>query len=163
MLRCPYCAYDNREGILICENCAHFLGSDMPTPLVVSKFLSESLRPPYRLHYSETEVALHLAPSRLYAMRAEFPDHRLTLGRGSPHTQAVLSTLAIQVHNTVELGVSRNHAALIPFPQWVAIEDIGSTNGTFLNGERLILGRSYRLAEGDAIHLGQLLLRVHLE
>jgi hypothetical protein len=163
MLQCPYCAYQNREGVLICENCSHFMGGDMPTPLVVAQLLSENLRPPYRIHYADHEVALHLSPARLYAMRKDFPNQRLTLGRASAHTQAVLSSLAINVHNATELGVSRTHAALIPAAEWVAIEDLGSTNGTFLNGERLILGRAYRLEPGDAIHLGQLLLRVYLE
>ena len=39
-----------------------------------------------------------------------------------------------------------------------ALEDLGSTNGTFLNGEQLSKGQLAHLRPGDFVRLGQLTL-----
>jgi ABC-2 type transport system ATP-binding protein len=54
--------------------------------------------------------------------------------------------------------VSGRHASLVPLASGFAIEDLGSTNGTFVNGERLAAQRE--LAPGDQIQLGATVLEV---
>jgi DNA-binding winged helix-turn-helix (wHTH) protein len=49
-------------------------------------------------------------------------------------------------------GVSRRHARIIVDGDHVALEDLGSQNGTYLRGER-ITGRA-TLADGDEVRLG---------
>jgi DNA-binding winged helix-turn-helix (wHTH) protein len=49
-------------------------------------------------------------------------------------------------------GVSRRHARIIVEGDRVALEDLGSQNGTYLRGER-ITGRA-ALADGDEVRLG---------
>jgi DNA-binding winged helix-turn-helix (wHTH) protein len=49
-------------------------------------------------------------------------------------------------------GVSRRHARIVVDGEHVALEDLGSQNGTFLRGER-ITGRA-TLADGDEVRLG---------
>ena len=49
-------------------------------------------------------------------------------------------------------GVSRRHARIVVDGGHVALEDLGSQNGTFLRGER-ITGRA-TLADGDEVRLG---------
>lgn len=49
-------------------------------------------------------------------------------------------------------GVSRRHARIIVEGERVALEDLGSQNGTYLRGER-ITGRA-ALADGDEVRLG---------
>lgn len=39
-----------------------------------------------------------------------------------------------------ESGISRMHARLLPSEEGVQVEDLGSTNGTFLNGKRVQVG-----------------------
>lgn len=39
-----------------------------------------------------------------------------------------------------ESGISRTHARLLPTEEGVQIEDLGSTNGTFVNGKRVLQG-----------------------
>lgn len=39
-----------------------------------------------------------------------------------------------------EAGISRTHARLLPSEEGVQFEDLGSTNGTFLNGKRVLHG-----------------------
>lgn len=50
-------------------------------------------------------------------------------------------------------GVSRRHARIYLEENLAYIEDLGSSNGTFLNGERLVQAKS--LHSGDLIGLGQ--------
>jgi DNA-binding winged helix-turn-helix (wHTH) protein len=49
-------------------------------------------------------------------------------------------------------GVSRRHARIVVDGEHVALEDLGSQNGTYLRGER-ITGRA-ALADGDEVRLG---------
>ncbi|MBM3150860.1 MAG: FHA domain-containing protein [Chloroflexi bacterium] len=49
--------------------------------------------------------------------------------------------------------VSRKHAKLTRLDQGYAIEDLGSTNGTFINGQRIVARHALR--PGDLISLGE--------
>jgi DNA-binding winged helix-turn-helix (wHTH) protein len=53
-------------------------------------------------------------------------------------------------------GVSRRHARIVVDGEHVALEDLGSQNGTYLRGER-ITGRA-TLADGDEVRLGPVLI-----
>src|SRR3954471_10065961 len=55
---------------------------------------------------------------------------------------------------------SRRHASLIPEGQSLNVEDLGSTNGTFVNGERLVGARV--LVPGDRLRVGPTVLEVAL-
>jgi Inner membrane component of T3SS, cytoplasmic domain/Domain of unknown function (DUF4389) len=55
---------------------------------------------------------------------------------------------------------SRRHASLIPEGQSLNVEDLGSTNGTFVNGERLVGARV--LVPGDRLRVGTTVLEVAL-
>ncbi len=59
------------------------------------------------------------------------------------------------------LGVSRRHARLKISPEGALIEDLGSTNGTWLNEKRLTPDASFVVTSGDQIRLGQLILFVY--
>ena len=54
--------------------------------------------------------------------------------------------------------LSRRHAAVRPVEGGVEIEDLGSLNGTFVNGKRI--DAPTRLAGGDSIKLGQSVLEL---
>ncbi|MFN3329258.1 MAG: FHA domain-containing protein, partial [Fervidobacterium pennivorans] len=49
--------------------------------------------------------------------------------------------------------VSRSHAMFTEQMHEWYIEDLGSTNGTYLNGEKLEPGRKYKIKNGDMIAL----------
>lgn len=57
-------------------------------------------------------------------------------------------------------GVSREHAVIVAGNNRVAVQDLGSANGTFLNNGRLEPGAQYRLHHGDRLALGELELQV---
>lgn len=65
-------------------------------------------------------------------------------------------TIGREIHseiNIVDQHISRSHAALHRNAGGYSIEDLRSTNGTFLNGEKLDAPR--QLKDGDTISLGQ--------
>ena len=57
----------------------------------------------------------------------------------------------------VEDMVSRKHAKIIVQGSEIYIQDLGSTNGTFVNGERI---KKVKLKEGDRILIGTSILRL---
>jgi pSer/pThr/pTyr-binding forkhead associated (FHA) protein len=54
---------------------------------------------------------------------------------------------------------SSQHARIEPRQDGVWVEDLGSTNGTFLNGERIT---AERLQPGDVVRVGQTELRLEV-
>jgi pSer/pThr/pTyr-binding forkhead associated (FHA) protein len=56
--------------------------------------------------------------------------------------------------------VSRRHCAVTVGPADVWVEDLGSRNGTFVNGTRIEAKTRTKVADGDLIRVGSLELRV---
>src|SRR5213593_957142 len=71
----------------------------------------------------------------------------LTVGRGANNDVAISG----------DEYASTRHARFEPRRDGIWVEDIGSTNGTFLNGTRL--GRAQKLTPGDVIRVGETDLR----
>jgi pSer/pThr/pTyr-binding forkhead associated (FHA) protein len=62
----------------------------------------------------------------------------------------------------MEHGVGRRHARIFVHGGQLAVEDLDSTNGTFLNAARLAPRQPTPLKAGDTLRLGNLALRVEL-
>lgn len=54
-----------------------------------------------------------------------------------------------------EMGVSRRHAMIRPVERGYEVVDLFSTNGTWLDDQRLIPNKPYPLAPGTQLRLGQ--------
>jgi pSer/pThr/pTyr-binding forkhead associated (FHA) protein len=63
----------------------------------------------------------------------------------------------VQIDN---IAVSREHAKIIRGPNYYLIEDLNSTNGTFVNGKKI--NKKY-LMENDEISIGKHSLQIILE
>jgi pSer/pThr/pTyr-binding forkhead associated (FHA) protein len=81
------------------------------------------------------------------------------IGRGDADGDALVG-LDLSAYHAVQQGVSRQHAVLIPTPEGLLVSDLGSTNGTWVNGEYLEPGSRHELSPGDQIELGLLRLVV---
>jgi pSer/pThr/pTyr-binding forkhead associated (FHA) protein len=84
------------------------------------------------------------------------------LGAGSTLQLTVSTRLGRGGENAVQLDgddfVSSRHAVLEPRAGGLWVEDIGSTNGTFVNGARVTTARLLRT--GDVVRIGQTELRL---
>ena len=90
-----------------------------------------------------------MSPARLVAVASgeDFPiEGSVTIGR---------SECDITLEDDL---VSRRHATVRSTPGGLEIEDLGSRNGTLVNGERIEPVRSLR--EGDIVEIGEVRLRV---
>lgn len=85
-------------------------------------------------------------------------------GRGNSfRLETQETTLGRLPGNDIVIGdpkVSRHHAVVVKGPEGFVIRDLGSTNGTFVNGRRV---SERLLAPGDLIVLGDTRLRFQLE
>lgn len=101
-------------------------------------------------------AALGVRPARLVVVGSP------RLDRGS----AIDVATAIVVGRDAESGIrldgdefaSARHARIEPRSDGVWVEDLGSTNGTFVNGARITSPRVLR--KGDALRIGQTELRL---
>ncbi|HWA41326.1 MAG TPA: FHA domain-containing protein, partial [Gemmatimonadales bacterium] len=58
----------------------------------------------------------------------------------------------LQLHPEKDIDVSTRHAAILKSGETWVLRDLGSANGTFVNGEKLTADR--RLHTGDQVSLG---------
>jgi hypothetical protein len=80
----------------------------------------------------------------------EFPihdDREIIIGRSSDLDMVL-----------VEDMVSRKHSKITSFGGELTIEDLGSTNGTFVNGERV---KFSKLKDGDRVLIGTSIIKLH--
>lgn len=82
------------------------------------------------------------------------------IGRGDTDGNAK-PDIDLNEHNAQYLGVSRRHARIITHNNRVAVQDMRSANGTFINGHLLKPEQVYRLRDADRLRLGLLELQVH--
>ena len=79
----------------------------------------------------------------------------LILGR-DPDPQGKQAAMVLEELGAYQMGVSRQHAVLEANNGAVSIKDLRSTNGTYVNGKRLIPHQPAALHDGAEIRLGNL-------
>ena len=105
-------------------------------------------------------ISLHLIESGQIlplADRTEF-----TLGR-SAEGQPIVPDVDLSSYNAYANGVSRLHAAIKLVNNRTVVVDLGSSNGTFLNGVRLSPYIETPVSHGDLIYLGKLKIQVLID
>ena len=83
------------------------------------------------------------------------------LGRLDPASD-VFPEIDLTNDNGLEKGVSRRHARILKREGTVVVEDLGSINGTFINGKRLAPYLPEVLHDSDQLQLGKLLIEVEM-
>ncbi len=170
MIECPSCGKKHRPGTLFCTECGVYLptGGALRTSPLPTDELPDSRATTWekvpatgeqgakgyrslRLHILEGNRQVMLPATsesligRLDAAHGIFPDLDLTADGG------------------LEKGVSRRHAKIVQRGGDFFIEDVGSANGTFLNGKRLTPYLPYPLGNGDTLQIGRVEIKVSWE
>ena len=83
------------------------------------------------------------------------------LGRADPMS-AFRPDLDYAPYGAMRHGVSRRHALVKPGERTLYLIDQSSTNGTWVNGQRLLPGREFPLSDGDIIELGALRMTLRI-
>ena len=181
---CPTCAHVNRPGVLFCENCGTNLSTGQQTGMGTRDLRgadeaagSSGTSALPALDPDEVK-AIQSAGSSIFestsmVLRIEIeggatpimlkpqPDDMI-LGRRDPTTGAA-PEVDLTPYAGYRMGVSRKHASLRMENNELNLWDLGSSNGTFLNGARLTPHRPYTVRDGDEIRLGQMVLRVFFQ
>ena len=147
---CSACGFSNLPGELFCQKCGVQLGpvpSVPPPPPVPAGDPQVTPAATGGGFVTAAGVEIRLPPDRL----------ELLIGRSDP-VKGVFPDLDLAGFGAEEAGVSRLHARLLLQPGQPRIEDLNSTNFTFLNDQRLLPGRSYTLVDGDVVQFGRLRL-----
>ena len=128
------------------------LGDDARNP----SYIENIPRRGYRLVAIVTPVAASVPPAHdvylPFKLQGEGGDHSLNHG---PNVIGRTTDADISIDRT---EVSRCHARIVVAGTTATIEDLGSKNGTYLNGERL--QQPALLANGDEIWIGRSVARL---
>ncbi len=133
--------------------------SSMSTKVVSSSArIQRTPAPEKRPQLQSDMIAIYL-PGREAPFRFK-GKNEITFGRGD---LAHISKPDVDLASAdgMSLGVSREHAVIRRVDERYFIEDLNSTNGTWLNENRLAPGQPYPINNGDQIRLGQLLVLVY--
>ena len=188
MIRCPSCAKENLDRSQFCEECGVRLGVASNSSPRVPSFAPQSISNPGVRISNITSVGIPPLVESPEPKKDSFESAenkkgthaRLTIERGgAANTEFELSAeesyigrwdadngifpdVDLDAHDP-DAKVSRRHARIVYRNNVYMIEDLGSTNGTFLNrGRRLLPGSPQVLTEGDEIIVGKTFLRFHI-
>lgn len=166
MIRCPDCGAAQHEGVLYCEECGRFLVSDQETAVLPFSQMSTShlTTPLTTNNLSPTESGFNITivmPHNRQRITATITN-TYRIGRSDYETQH-RPELDLTDHDGIDLGVSRNHAVIHTAGERLVLQDLDSTNGTWLNNQRLAPKRYYPLKSGDEIRFGDLLIHLFVD
>ncbi len=169
MILCPNCHHQEFSGALFCSECgARLVVTEAPTTHhiernqtgIISTGQNRSPAPPVTVVNQvnqEAAVSLHLIESGMILHltgQTEFTMGRVAEG------QPILPDVDLSPYEAYAQGVSRLHAALKLNNQRVLITDLGSSNGTRVNGQKIMPNVDYPLNHGDVIALGKFKIQV---
>jgi hypothetical protein len=165
MITCKRCKFaENRDDARFCAQCGAPLSATAPRP-TGSLYIPRSTG---RLAVRNKHVG-QLGPNEIAVYVADYDDplivsvtHETILGRvnrvPSLTPQPAIDFTAFQA---VERGVSRAHAALRRFEDGIAVVDLDSTNGTWVNTQRLPPQTPVLLQNADKVSLAKLTLYIY--
>ncbi|MCC6805366.1 MAG: FHA domain-containing protein [Anaerolineae bacterium] len=178
-LTCPKCGHVNRPGVLVCENCGTLMVNEEQVT-GTKRFESDRQEPdsdPKRNTSIETTEMISVAVSTAgtgtfsdgMVLRLEVegaptplllsPQYETSIGRRDPAT-GTQPDVDLSAYSGYRLGVSRKHAIIRLNNEQLEILDLGSSNGTSVNGARLVAHQPHPLRDGDEIRLGKMMIRV---
>lgn len=166
MIICSNCQHENIPGTLFCAECGVQLDGveSLTTQSIAQDQIVDDLQdksaavePPSSP--TNSWISLHLMDSGKIlplASRTEFTMGRLSEG------QPIMPDIDLTPYQAYASGVSRLHAVVKREANNTIVMDLGSSNGTYLNGRRLNPHTEEELKHGDVVALGKLKIQVLL-
>ncbi len=167
MIVCPNCKHNNLDGTMFCSECgAQLVGKDSLITQTITPGKEEtepripSIPHSYQPGGMDAWGSLHLLDTGQVLPltgRNEF-----TLGRIS-EGQPIMPDIDLSPYQAYASGVSRLHAVVKRDGPRIVLMDLGSANGTYINGKRLTTNIEQTLNHGDIVALGKLKIQVLLK
>lgn len=166
MLECPNCHHKEVIGAIFCSECGtqlagekaeatQMLQGNLTTQL--DDILKHATSVPAPSLPRDTGVSIYIMDSgQMIPLegRSEF-----TLGRNA-EGQSIIPDIDLTPYKGYEQGVSRLHTSINVEEDIVSATDLGSANGTRINGQKIPSYKPYPLHHGDIITLGKLKIQV---
>ena len=169
MIQCLNCNHANRPGLLFCERCGASLEGNVPTnnPTIPTRRM---INDPDEISAKATWGSAHFGEDSTIIIQIRNinepirirPKSRVIFGRVD-ESSTVSPDVDFAPFGGLEKGVSRQHAVLEITEDTVMLLDAGSSNGTFLNGQRLSPNQPRILRDGDEVRLGKLVTHIYFE
>ena len=166
MIICPDCKHENMDGTVFCSDCgAQLIGPDFMTTRNMEADIQgsttvEQIEAPPAVEKFDSWASLHLMKS---GQILPLPDRtEFTIGRIS-EAQPIMPDIDLTPYQAYANGVSRLHAVLKRSGEKVTIMDLGSSNGTFINGLRIKPNVDQTVEHGDTIFFGKLAIQILLK
>ncbi|MEP7076167.1 MAG: FHA domain-containing protein [Acidobacteriota bacterium] len=190
MIRCQSCGNGNPESSRFCDECGARLReddihkTDLPaerpltfeTPSLQGASVTsvgippmvESLARPVSQSNGNGSGPLASVRASLTVERGDVAGGEFILDRDESNIgrwdadNGIFPDVDLDSHDQ-EAKVSRRHARVLRRDGEFFVEDLGSTNGTYVNrGRRLLPGNPQSLVDGDEIIVGKTFLRFHI-
>jgi pSer/pThr/pTyr-binding forkhead associated (FHA) protein len=160
---CPVCKLDNDADVTNCQHCGGPLSpssaEDVSTRRVDDAFeLTDEIREQVTRTYIPPSSSLSLFLLNMGEPIAVRTEDEFVLGRVDEATSEPIVDLT--EFDGFATGVSRRHALIHAAGEKYMLTDLNSSNGTWLNGHRLVPTRWYVLPSGAVIQLGRMKLVV---
>ena len=165
MIHCPVCHHTEYDGALYCSEC----GASLHQASVATQNFSANADPRsstdaaliHDAASSDTQIAIFLVESGQRISLDRIGEW--TLGRVTDG-QAIVPDVDLTPYQAYEQGVSRLHATIrIDDKNRVSIIDMGSSNGTRVNGTKILSNTPRPLQHGDMVALGKLVFQIWIQ
>ncbi len=142
-MKCKECKMENIEGALFCEECGAKL-EEMPDLVETA------------VEGGNTNIVLATPDGSKLQIPAK---DEVIIGREDPISE-VFPDVDLTSLGGMEKGVSRKHAVIHRSGTDFTVEDMGSTNGTYINKKRIQPHAPQMIKPGDEVKFGKLSLSV---
>jgi FHA domain len=159
--KCPACGRVSRTGTLVCPNCGEIFEVGSETLVLDGSgnlVNSKSWPKGEALVAGRKAIVFEIDKTRLALPVAEV----LSVGRASQNSDCH-PDVDLNAFDAQRKGVSRHHITITRKELMLYVSDAGSSNGTWLNGHRLIPHAQRVLRNGDELQLSHLRIKVHFE
>ena len=151
---CPSCQKNYRKGELVCPHCAFVFDRSGRTGFVGNNTLTHQKSMPTGEVSLPDQMPIVL---EIDGKAVTLPPRELLIvGRKSQVDGDVQPDVALNDYDAELHGVSRHHVRIKRKGGLIFVTDLGSTNGTYLNGRKMTAQSERLLRSGDEIHLGRM-------
>ena len=157
---CPVCKNKNDYEAMVCTHCGSSLENFFTDAAIATR--NTELQTPSFDKIAELAVDDSMIPANGIAIYVEgvakpvflYSSDEFVMGRRVGETAGIL--LDLSPLGGYHMGLSRRHALIQRTEHGYEITDLGSSNGTWVNNERLQPHRPYPLASGSQIRLARM-------